>query len=87
MDSAKDYLNYGLSKVRTDISQSIHFMAWVGAKYRIEAVHGEYNYFRDFVSPSSSEPLNKTVLLVEKGEKIRMQGVREGEGGSMVDSD
>ncbi len=87
MDSAKDYLNYGLSKVRTDISQSIHFMAWVGGTYRIETVHGEYNYFSGLITPSSSGPLSKTVLLVEKGEKIRTQEVREGEGGSMVDSD
>lgn len=86
-DSAKDYLKYGLSKVKTDIGQLIHFMAWVGGTYRIETVHGEYNYFKDFISPSTSKPLNKTVLLVEKGEKIRVQDVREGEGGSMVDSD
>ena len=87
MDSAKVIFNAALPKAKTDISQSIHFVAWVGARYEIETVHGEYNYFRDFVSPVSSEPLGKTILLVEKGEKIRVQEVREGEGGTMVDSD
>lgn len=74
-------------RIKKDNAQAISFVGLVGQKYKIETVHGEYNYFRGFITPSSSNPVNKTVLLIEKGEKIRMQEVREGEGGSMVDSD
>ena len=86
MKSGKHYLDDPLSETKTDASQAISFQASVGSKYKIETVHGEFNYFRGFITPSSSEPIDKIVLLVEKGEKIRMQEVREGEGGSMVDS-
>ena len=66
-------------------AQSVNYSAYVGGKYMIETVHGEYHYFKGFLSPKSSSSINKTVLMVEKGEKIRVQSVKEGEGGSMID--
>ena len=70
---------------RKEIAQSIMFNGIVGYKYKIETIHGEYYYFKGFLSPNSSSPIKKTILLVEKGDKIRVQEVREGEGGSMID--
>lgn len=70
----------------TDRAQIISFIGLVGCQYKIEATHGEYIYFRGFITPSSTEPVNKTVLLVEKGEKVRVQEVKDGEGGAMVDN-
>lgn len=72
-------------KIKKDRAQAISFDGIVGQRYKIETVHGEYYYFKGFLSPKSSFPISKTVLLVEKGEKIRVQEVREGEGGSMID--
>lgn len=90
-DAAMKKVKYRLGKVltstRKDTAQSMSFTAWVGGKYKVETIHGEYHFFRGFVSPRSSDAIDKAVLLVEKGQKIRVQGVREGEGGSMVDSE
>lgn len=72
-----------VNKTKSDIV----FPGLVGFAYRIQSIHSDYSFFKGFITPSSSSPISKTVLLVEKGQKISMQKVKEGEGGSMVDSD
>jgi len=84
MDAIKDRLQRPLVKRRKEVAQSLSFCAWAGHKYKIETVHGEYYYFNGFITPNANS-IKKTILLVEKGDKIRIQGVREGEGGVIVD--
>ncbi len=70
---------------KTTTGQSIGFDAFVGATYKIETTHGQYHYFRTFFVPKQSGKIKKNVLLIEKGQKIRVEGVKEGEGGILVD--
>jgi len=79
------YLEQGAKKKKT--AQSIDFNALVGATYKIETMHGEYYYFRGFVDPIKTPRERKSILLIEKGGKVRNEDVKEGEGGLIVDSD
>ena len=74
-------------KTKTDNAQSISFNGLLNHQYKIETVHGEYYYFRGFIKTSSNQPMNKSVLLIEKGSKVRVQNIKEGEGGILVNSD
>ncbi len=80
-----DYLEQSEAKDRH--GKSISFRALVGATYKIETVHGQYYYFRNFLRPTEVPEVNKTILLIEKGSKIRVEDVKEGEGGVLVDGD
>ena len=68
-------------QVKREDAQVISFAARVGGKYRVEMVHGEYLYFTDFIEPKSVAPMSSTILLIEAGEKVRVQKIRESEGG------
>ena len=72
---------------KTSITDHMSFNAWVGGKYKIEATHGKYYYFSTILEPNSNEKINKEVLLIEKGNKVRLEKTNEGEVGSMIDSD
>ena len=78
---------YWGGKTKTDNSQSISFNGLLNHQYKIETVHGEYYYFKGFIKPSSKQPMNKSVLVIEKGSKVRVQNIKEGEGGILVNSD
>lgn len=76
-----------LCSAKEHSGREIDFVALVGATYRVESVHPEYQYFKGTISPPSSSPIAKTVLLVEKGLKVRIQSDSGDEGGTMIDSD
>ncbi len=85
------YLNRGFSYVKEgekkrSHSQSVSFWALKGFSYKIETTHGKYYYFSKVFKVENNVE-NKKILLIESGDKIRYEDVKEGEGGSMVDSD
>jgi len=74
-------------KTSTDTAQSLEFFALVGHKYKIETIHEKYFYFSGYITPASSASLKKTILLIEKGDKVRIEEIREGKSGNIIDSD
>ena len=67
-------------------SPYVDFRAPLNSDYRVQSYHGEYFYFSGMVSADEWPRTSKTVLLVEKGAKIRVEDVKEGEGGEIVDN-
>lgn len=65
--------------------QSMSFCGIVGADYVIETVHGDYYYFRGVLEPDRAPVVRKNVLLIEKGAKVRLEEVKEGQGGVLTD--
>lgn len=74
-------------KTITDSAQSISFNGLLNHQYRVETIHGEYYYFKNIITAKFQRPMNKTILLIEKGSKVRLQNIKEGEGGTLIDSD
>ena len=82
---AKSYLRYNPnSDARvTSSGQSLSFIAFEGARYSVETIDPAYNYTKhSFVADKNAS--NKTVLLVEIGQKIRLDNTPEGKG-SLID--
>lgn len=88
---AMAYLSRGFryvkkGKKKRSHSQTVSFGALKGFSYKIETTHGKYYYFSKVLNVKKAVE-NKNILLVDGGSKIRQEDVKEGEGGSMVDSD
>jgi len=66
-------------------AQAFSFQAIAGVSYKVETIHGNYYYFTANISAAAGKNYSKVILLVEKGSKIRVEGVKEGEGGEIVD--
>jgi len=80
----KGFLTKG-KRINKD-AQIISFVAYVSGEYQVETVHGEYYYFKGSIRPTTTSPISNTVLLIETGNKIRTQQVKESEGGSIISS-
>lgn len=72
---------------KTSITSNIRLKLWKSGQCKIEATHGRYHYFSTPLELGTTSKVRKDILLVEKGEKIRVENLNEGETGSMVDVD
>ena len=79
-----DLLNKALPQGQTinRHGQLIIFDGIIGSKYFIEASHGKYYAFSGTITINKSQDHKRTILMVEKGIKIR--SVEEGTGGIIV---
>ncbi len=59
--------------------QTISFNTIQNAQYMIQTFNPNYHYFRAIFTADKSSK-EKTILLVEKGEKVRIDTTKEGEG-------
>lgn len=83
MTWAPSFLEQG--EKREENAQSLSFVAASGSTYRLETTHGKYYYFSGFLKAEPAPKIEKLILLIEKGAKLRVENVKEGEGGELVD--
>jgi len=78
-----DYVKKGQVIERN--AQEILFTSIIGSIIQIETIHGKYYYFCSSLNVNKNSDMNKIILLTEKGEKVRVEKVEEGEGGELID--
>ncbi|MBI2449415.1 hypothetical protein HYV49_03905 [Candidatus Pacearchaeota archaeon] len=86
LNDVPSYLGYDPnSKILEDVTQGIDFDALIGSTYKVETFHNNYFYFSGYIK-ANNNPTKKSVLLIEKGAKVRVEGVKDGEGGEIIDT-
>jgi len=70
---------------RTSITQDMSFKVWTGTSLKISVTHPEYYFFEANVDADKAGRVRKNILLIEKGKKVRVDNVNEGQGGRIVD--
>ena len=78
---AKSYIEYDPEKdsKSTGSGQSLTFNAFEGMKYSVETIDPAYHYTNSSFVADRKSP-NKAVLLVEVGQKLRIDDTKEGKG-------
>lgn len=85
VDVARGLLFKGEKK--TSITQDMNFRVWAGSSLKVSATHPEYYFFEANVGADKPGKIRKNILLIEKGKKVRVDNVNEGQGGTIVDQE
>jgi hypothetical protein len=74
-----------LGEAVQDKTQLVRVLLCVSSKCSVSTVHPEYYYFEGSFEITETGSLEKAILLVETGEKVRQEQVKEGDSGIIVE--